>query len=148
MLDDLARQSRLIEFLESQTFEGRPLIDHLGGWLGASLGLRQQKIVSYHKNWIYLTDLLGLQVVEYVESKPGIPPSARHVHNLVEEIGSSEIEVLLAANYFSRQKVELIAERTGISVIRVPMGPGGEGIDDYFQLVDLWIESLRQAFAE
>jgi len=66
----------------------------------------------------------------------------------VEEIGDSQIEVLLAANYFSRQKVEVIAERTGIEAIRVPMGPGVEGVDDYFQLVDLWIKSLVQAFAE
>ena len=148
VLDDLARQDRLIEFLESRTFEGKPLLDQLGGWLGESLALRDQKIVAYHKNWVYLTDLLGLRVIDYVEPKPGIPPSARHVHGLVEEIGDSQIEVLLAANYFSRQKVEVIAERTGIEAIRVPMGPGFEGIDDYFQLVDLWIESLVQTFAE
>ena len=148
VLDDLARQNRLIEFLESQTLSGRPLIDHLGGWLGASLSVRQQRIVAYHKNWVYLTNLLGLRVVDFVEPKPGIPPSARHVHDLVEEIGDAEIEVLLAANYFSRQKVELIAERTGIAAVRVPMGPGVDGIDDYYQLVDLWVESLLQAFAD
>jgi len=148
VLDDLARQNRLIEFLESQTLEGRPLIDHLGGWLGESQTFRDQKIIAYHKNWVYLTDLLGFQVIDYVESKPGIPPSARHVHDLVEEIGNSELEVLLAANYFSRQKVELIAERTGIAAVRVPMGPGVDGIDDYYQLVDLWVESLLQAFAD
>ena len=148
VLDDLARQNRLLEFLGSQTFEGEPLVGQLGGWLGESLDLRDQQIIAYHKNWVYLTELLGLRVIDYVEPKPGIPPSARHVHDLVEEIGDSQIEVLLAANYFSRQKVEVIAERTGIEAIRVPKGPGVEGVDDYFQLVDLWIKSLVQAFAE
>lgn len=148
VLDDLTRQGRLLEFLQSQKLEDLPLLDRLSGWLGDGLPFRQRELVTYHKNWIYLTDLLGLRVVDYVEPKPGIPPSARHVHDLIEEIGDSEIDVLLAANYFSQQKVDLIAERTGIHTIRVPMGPGVEGVNDYIQLVDLWIESLRQAFME
>lgn len=148
VLDDLARQGRLIAFLESQTLADKPLVDLLGGWLGKALAFRDRKLVAYHKNWIYLTALLHLDVVDYVEPKPGIPPSARHVHDLIEEIGSQQIRVLLAASYFSRQKVEAIAERTGINALRVPMGPGVQGVADYFQLVDLWIDSLAQAFGE
>jgi len=148
VLGDLTRQNRLIEFLESQTLEGQPLRDKLGGWLGKGLAFRHAKIVAYHKNWIYLTDLFDLKVVGYVEPKPGIPPSARHVHHLIEDIRTQDIGVLLAANYFSRQKVEAIAERTGIAAIRVPMGPGVDGIDDYFQLMDLWVDSLALAFED
>ena len=148
VLDDLARQGRLVAFLESQTLEDQPLIDALGGWLGTGLAFRDQRMVVYHKNWIYLTELFGLDVAGYVEPKPGIPPSARHVHDLIEEIDNQQIQVLLAANYFSRQKVEAIAERTGIDAIRVPMGPGVAGIEDYFALVDLWVGSLAQAFGD
>ena len=68
--------------------------------------------------------------------------------NLIEEIDGQQIHALLAANYFSRQKIEAIAERTGITAIRVPMGPGVEGIDDYFELVDLWVNSLAEAFGD
>ena len=146
VLDDLARQNRLIEFLRSNTLEGRPLLEQLGGWLGQGLAFRDQKIVVYHKNWIYFTELFGLEVVGYVEPKPGIPPSARHVHNLIDEIRSLEIQVLLAANYFSRAQVLAISERTGCAAVRVPMGPGVDGIADYFQLVDLWVDSLARAF--
>ena len=146
VLDDLTRQGRLIDFLETQVLDGRPLIEALAGWLGEALELRGGRIVAYHKNWIYLTDLFGLEVIGYVEPKPGIPPSARHVHELVEKIESERIRVLLAANYFSRQKVDAIATRTGISAVRVPMGPGVEGVEDYFQLIDLWVSSLVQGF--
>lgn len=146
VLDGLARQNRLIEFLQSSTLEGQPLLEQLGGWLGQGLAFRDQKIVVYHKNWIYLTELLGLQVIDYVEPKPGIPPSARHVHDLIEEIRSLEIRVLLAANYFSREQVLAISERTGCAAVRVPMGPGVDDVTNYFQLVDLWVDSLAQAF--
>jgi ABC-type Zn uptake system ZnuABC Zn-binding protein ZnuA len=148
VLDDLARQDRLIGFLQSQNFDGRPLIENLGGWLGRGLDFDDQKLVAYHKNWIYFTELFGLDVVDFVEPKPGIPPSARHVHNLIEEIGTQKIQVLLAANYFSRQKIEAISQRTGIAAVRVPMGPGVEGIENYFQLVDLWVDSLATAFGD
>jgi len=112
----------------------------------SSLPFRGGKIIAYHKNWIYLTTLLGLEVVDFVEIKPGIPPSARHVHALVDEIAEQQIQVLLTANYFAPAKPQAIAERTGCQLVRVPMQPSGE-VPDYFALVDDWIDSLAAAFA-
>jgi len=145
-LDGLTRQGQLISFLEQNDYQGKPLIDRLGGWLGKSLPFRGREIVAYHKNWIYLTELLGLKVVDYVEPKPGIPPSARHVHQLIETIKSRQIDVLLAASYFSARQISSIAERTGAVPVTVPLGPGGEGPADYFALIDLWIDGLSDAF--
>ncbi|MGB3562511.1 MAG: metal ABC transporter substrate-binding protein, partial [Thermoanaerobaculia bacterium] len=82
VLDPLARQGKLIEFLSAQEYEGESLIERLGGWMGKGLVFRGQQLVAYHKNWIYFTDLFGLEVAGYVERKPGIPPSALHVHYL------------------------------------------------------------------
>lgn len=142
-LDPLARQGRLIPFLEQQGLLGR-----LGGWLAEAEPLRGARIICYHKNWVYLTTLFGLDVVDYVEPKPGIPPTARHVADLIELIKSQHIKVLLAANYFEASKPGLIAERTGIVPVIVPTSVGGEpGVDTYFDLVDIWITRLVDAFA-
>jgi zinc/manganese transport system substrate-binding protein len=143
-LDPLARSGRLVPFLEEHG-----LLGELGGWLGEAMPLRGLKLVCYHKNWIYFTTLFGLSVVDYVEPKPGIPPTARHVAELVKRIEDEDIRVLLTANYFERRKPELIAERTGIVPVVVPMSVGGEaGVESYFDLVDLWVGRLRTAFAE
>lgn len=147
VLDQLARQQRLIAFLDEKQFEGKPLRALLGGWLGETLPYRGIKIITYHKNWIYLMELLGLEVVDYVEPKPGIPPSARHVHELIEEIKTQDIHVLLAANYFSPQQVQAIADRTGITAVRVPMGPAHLDRESYFELVDSWVSQLTAALA-
>ncbi len=57
--------------------------------------------------------------------------------------------MLLTANYFERRKPELIAERTGIVPVVVPMYVQGEpSIETYFDLVDLWVGRLKTAFAE
>jgi zinc/manganese transport system substrate-binding protein len=141
-LDPLARSGRLVPFLEEHG-----LIGELGGWLGEAMPIRGRKLICYHKNWIYFTTLFGLSVVDYVEPKPGIPPTARHVAELVQRIDDEHIGVLLTANYFERQKPELIAERTGIVPVIVPMFVGGEpGVDTYFDLVDLWIKRLREGY--
>ena len=143
-LDPLARSGRLVPFLEERGFA-----DQIGGWLAEAMPYRGRKLVCYHKNWIYFTTLFGLEVIGYVETKPGIPPTARHVAELIQRIGDENVEVLLAANYFERRKPELIAERTGIVPVVVPMSVGGEaGVETYFDLVDLWVGRLKTAFAE
>jgi ABC-type Zn uptake system ZnuABC Zn-binding protein ZnuA len=144
-LDPLARQGTLIDFLRGRQYQGRPLLDRLGGWLGRGLAFRGAKIITYHKNWIYFTDLFGLDVVDYVEPKPGIPPSARHVKELIETIDREGVKVILAANYFDRQQIETIAERTGCTAVIVPLGPGDDA-PDYFALVDLWVDRLAAAY--
>ena len=142
-LDPLAKSGRLVPFLEEHG-----LLGELGGWLGEAMPLRGQKLVCYHKNWIYFTTLFGLSVVDYVEPKPGIPPTARHVAELIKRIEDEDIRVLLTANYFERRKPELIAERTGIVPVVVPMHVRGEpGVNTYFDLVDLWVARLREAYA-
>lgn len=144
-LEPLARQGRLIPFLQEKELGGHPLIDRLGGWLGKARPLFGTNIVTYHKNWIYLTDMLGLHVVDYVEPKPGIPPSARHVHDLVATIQQQKIRILLAASYFQASEVEAIAERTGCAAVRVPLGPV-EGVPaTYAELFDLWLDGLLSA---
>ncbi len=148
LLDPLAQQGKLIAFLESKTYQGRPLIEHLGGWLGRALPLRGKKIIAYHKNWIYFTTLFGLEVVDYVETKPGIPPSARHVYDLIQKIERQKIPVVLSATYFAPSKPQLIADRTGCSVVRVPIEPSGGTDGDYFAMVDLWLDRLLAAYAQ
>ncbi|HVS01344.1 MAG TPA: metal ABC transporter substrate-binding protein [Thermoanaerobaculia bacterium] len=146
-LDPLARSGKLVPFLGQREYQGRPLLDRLGGWLGAGLAFRGREIVTYHKNWVYFAELFGLTVVDHVEPKPGIPPSARHVHHLLRTIERREIAVILAASYFDPRKPRDIAERTGARAIVVPLQPGGSRARDYFALLDLWTGELAKAFA-
>jgi ABC-type Zn uptake system ZnuABC Zn-binding protein ZnuA len=143
-LDRLAAAGELVPFLERQG-----IADKLAGWLGQARSLHGRKLITYHKNWVYLTTLLGLRVLEYVEPKPGIPPTARHVADLIELIETEEVPVLLAANYFERRKPQSIADRTGIIPVVAPLSVGGEpGIDTYEGLVDMWITRLVRAYNE
>jgi zinc/manganese transport system substrate-binding protein len=146
ILCNLAEQDKLIPFLQEQQFEGRPLIEYLGGWMKTMLPLRGTPLVTYHKNWIYFVRLFGLEEAGTVEPKPGIPPSPKHVANLINLMRERNIGIILAANYFDEQKIRTVAARTNAEAVIVPLYVGGgAGVDDYFELVDYWINGILRA---
>lgn len=145
-LGSLAEKGSLIHFLEEHEVEGEPLVESLGGWTAKMLPLRGTAIVTYHKNWIYFLELFELEEAGTVEPKPGIPPSPRHVTQLVELMRARDIRIILAANYFDEHKIRTVADRVGAEPVIVPLYVGGApGVDDYFQLVDHWIGRLLKA---
>lgn len=145
-LCSLAEQDKLITFLQEQKFEGRLLIEYLGGWTKTMLPLRGTPIVTYHKNWIYFFKLFGLEEAGTVEPKPGIPPSPKHVTNLISLMRKRNIGIILAANYFDEQKIRTVAARTNAEAVIVPLYVGGAaGVDDYFELVNHWIDGILRA---
>ncbi|HSR41546.1 MAG TPA: metal ABC transporter substrate-binding protein [Longimicrobiales bacterium] len=144
-LEQLALQGTLFSFLEGESYEGEPLVSRLGGWLAAAEPFRGTEIICYHKNWAYFEDRFQVTCADYVEAKPGIPPTPGHVASLIERMQSEELNVLLAAAYFERGKVETVARRGGASAVIVPLQPGAMGTTDYFDVVDLWVTSLADA---
>ena len=148
-LTNMAENGTLIPFLERQKFQGKPLIDSLGGWMKVMLPLRGMEIVTYHKTWVDFVTLFGLEEVGTVEPKPGIPPSPRHVTELVELMRERNIKVILAANYFDEQKIRTVAARVDAVPVIVPLYVGGaDNVSSYFDLVDLWTSRLVEAAAQ
>ncbi|MDA2930646.1 metal ABC transporter substrate-binding protein [Acidobacteria bacterium AH-259-O06] len=150
--DQLARltqNKQLDEFLDKNQFGGKSLRSYLGGWLKEVECLRNKQIIAYHKNWIYFTDRFGLQIADYVEYKPGIPPSARHVVELIEEIQTVGIKAIFTANYFDEKAPRMIEEKTGAKALIVPLSVGGtEEVRTYFDLFDIWIRTLKSVFSD
>ncbi len=148
-LTRLAESGNLVSFLSSRTIKGRPMLDMLGGWMKQAMPLRGRRIVTYHKNWIYFARVFGIEVVGEVEPKPSIPPSPKHVEDLIRLMKDQKIPVIMAANYFDEDKVRQVAGNVGAMPVIVPMHVGGvPGVNDYFELVDLWIGRLTTGLAE
>ena len=146
-LEQLALNRTLFEFLDEQEFEGAPLIESLGGWLQIANHFRGQEIICYHKNWAYFEDRFQVRCADFVEAKPGIPPTPGHVAQLIARMREENLNVLLSATYFDESKVEVVATRGDAIIVRVPLSPyAREGVDDYFTLVDTWVMELAQAF--
>ncbi|MFC1563081.1 metal ABC transporter substrate-binding protein [candidate division KSB1 bacterium] len=139
----LLENKTLFTFLERE-LKGEKLINKLGGWLKKALPFRELRVVAYHKNWAYFADTFGIEVAGYIEPKPGIPPSAKHVQNMIKLIKDQDIKVMLVASYFERNSPQMIEDRTGIKAIYLPVHVTGlPEIQDSFQLIDYWIEHIN-----
>ncbi|MBN2864284.1 MAG: zinc ABC transporter substrate-binding protein [Bacteroidales bacterium] len=144
-LGRMLENGTLFTFLE-RSYEGGKLIDHLGGWLKKALPFRGKKIITYHKNWSYFAKTFGLEVVEYIEPKPGIPPSAKHVQNVIGIIKDQDIKIMVVASYFEKKTAQMIADKTGIKPVYLPLYVKGmPGLDDNFKLIDYWIDNINSA---
>lgn len=145
-LAQLAQKNRLISFLETKRFRGKKLMESSGGWIKEMMPLRGKSIATYHKSWCYFLYLFGMQELITVEPKPGIPPSPKHVQQVIQEMKNNNVRIILAENYFNRDEVISVAEKVDAVPVIVPMYVGGEqDIHDYFQLVDYWVSHLLSA---
>jgi ABC-type Zn uptake system ZnuABC Zn-binding protein ZnuA len=147
-LTKLTLSNKLIPFLTANEYKGKKLIEYLGGWMKQALPLRGARIVAYHKNWAYFIQAFGLEVLEYVEPKPGIPPSPGHVAKVIRVMEQHKVRVLLAGNYYDIGKVRGIAGRVGATPVVVGLNVGGEPrMKSFFDQFDVWIGDLVAAFA-
>ena len=146
---DMDREGELWSFLTAQSYQGSPLIDRIGGWLGQTRSIRNAEMICYHKQWSYLTRAFGVSCVEYVEPRPGIPPTPRHVARVIRTIGDRDIPVLLAVNYYDRDQIETVATRTGATAVVIPMNVGGApNTETFIDMISLWVDQLTAGFGE
>jgi zinc/manganese transport system substrate-binding protein len=143
----LLKSDKLYDFLRTQQYQGKPLLDRLGGWLKAGDMFRGREMACYHKEWAYFSRRFGVTCAEYIEAKPGIPPTPGHVQAVIALMRERKIPVLFASNYFDRNQIAQVAARTGARAVIVPENTGGApGVDTYFQLLDTWVRGLAAGF--
>ncbi|MGH7537212.1 MAG: metal ABC transporter substrate-binding protein [Gemmatimonadales bacterium] len=146
-LADLDRQGKLFDFLKERPYQGAPLLTRLGGWLKQALPFRGTQVACYHKEWDYFSREYQVTCFDYIEPKPGIPPTPRHVQEIITGMQQKHIAVLLSTNYYDRAQVLEVARRTNAKAVIVPSNTGGAaGITSYFDLMNLWITELSRAF--
>lgn len=146
-LFDLARTGKVMSFLQSP-YQGKPLVTRLGGWMQQAMPFRGKDMVCYHKEWAYFSSRYGVNCVEYIEAKPGIPPTPRHVQDVIALMRDKKIPVLFASNYFDHNQIKDVAARTNAVAVIVPENShGAPGIESYFDLMNFWVSELAKGFA-
>jgi len=107
------------------------------------------KIVTYHKDFVYLAERFKLQVVETLEPKPGIAPSPAHLAKVISTMKATGARVILVQPYQNRKTAETVARQTNAVVLDVAQQPGAiKGTDNYFALMDSMVQTLATALGE
>ena len=117
------------------------------GWEAKMAPYRNRKVVTYHRSWPNFCDHFGLQVVDYVEPKPGIPPSPVHTLEVINTMKREGIKLILVEPYFDLRAPNKIAQDVGGQVaVLLPSVGGVKQVTDYFQLFDYDINLLVSLF--
>jgi zinc/manganese transport system substrate-binding protein len=109
---------------------------------------RGRKVVTYHRSFPNFAKHFGLDVIGYVEPRPGIPPTPSHTLELIQLMRRENCKVVLVEPYFDLKTPQSIGRETGAQVVVYLPSVGGEkGVDDYFKLFDYDIGLLMKAFS-
>lgn len=80
----------------------------------AAKKLPSNAVFTYHRSWSYFADAFGLLVVDTVEPVPGIPPTARHLQELVDQAKARKVGVLIQEPYFSADGGKFLTREAGV----------------------------------
>ena len=117
------------------------------GWEAKMAPYRGHKVVTYHRSWPNFCEHFGLEVVDYVEPKPGIPPSPVHTLEVINTMKREGIKLILVEPYFDLRAPNKIAQDVGGQVaVLLPSVGGVKQVTDYFQLFDYDINLLVSLF--
>ncbi len=111
--------------------------------------LRGERFVAYHTTWSYLANRYGFRIIGYLEPKPGIPPSASHLADLILRMRQEKVKVILKEPFYENRIPNMVAQRTGAKVVEICPTVGGEkGTETYPKLMHHILTKLVNAVRE
>ena len=112
-------------------------------WQAKMAPFKGSKIIAYHNEWVYFEKRFGLEIVDFMEPKPGIPPSPSQLVKVIKEIKANNIKVIISSPYFSSSSSDVVAKQTGVKELTLSTSVGGfNAIKNYFDLFDYNINQL------
>jgi zinc/manganese transport system substrate-binding protein len=94
-------------------------------WDAQGTSLKGTQVVVIHKDQAYLCRWLGLQQVAAIEPKPGVPPSAGYLSELVTRLSASPPRVILRNAYNDPKAADWLSQRIKAPVVTLPFSVGG-----------------------
>jgi ABC-type Zn uptake system ZnuABC Zn-binding protein ZnuA len=128
-----------------QTFY-KKIDDKMKEWRTRMSPFKGSKIIAYHNEWVYFETRFGLNIVDFMEPKPGIPPSPSQLVKVIKEIKANSIKVIISSPYFTTSSSDVVAKQTGVKVLTLATSVGAfDSIKDYFELFDYDINQITAA---
>jgi zinc/manganese transport system substrate-binding protein len=108
-----------------------------------------QQVVAYHNSWLYFGDRFGLKIDLFLEPKPGVPPTPKHLAEVILKMKQDKVHVILVDPYLDRRTAEMVAGKADATVVDVAQFPGGvKGTEGgYIALMDYLVNSVAKALA-
>jgi zinc/manganese transport system substrate-binding protein len=116
-------------------------------WDSEMAAYHGRKVVTYHNSLTNFAKHFHLNVIGYVEPRPGIPPTPSHTLDLIGLMKRENCKLVLVEPYFDLKTPNSVGAATGAKVLVYLPSVGGEKqVTNYFQLFDYDIELMTKAF--
>lgn len=93
---------------------------NLDRWSQLMVPLKGSKVIEYHRNLDYFLNQFGIEVIATVELLPGIPPTTRHMMDLIDIIKRQQVSLILHDVYHNEKSSRYLAGETGLSMVVIP----------------------------
>lgn len=114
-------------------------------WEQEAAPLRGTQVIAQHKSFSYLFHWLGLVEAGTLEPKPGIEPGSAHLAQLLAQVKTRQVRLIVRTPYDSPRPGEWLAGRAGIPLVTLPFTVGGsERAQDLFGLFDDTLAKLKE----
>lgn len=115
-------------------------------WASKMAPFKGAPLIAYHNEWVYFETRFGLHVVDFMEPKPGIPPTPSQLVKVINEIKANNIKVIISSPYFTTSSSDVVAKQTGVKVLTLATSTGAfDSVKSYFDLFDYDIAQLMAA---
>ena len=117
-------------------------------WQPQLAEIRNKPVVAYHTSWKYLAEYTGMNIVGFMEPKPGIPPSPSHLAGLILQMKRTGAKTIVMEPFYNRKDADFVASKTGAKVVIMPPSVGGlksQKINDYIDLMKFDIGLLANS---
>ncbi len=105
------------------------------------------KVVAYHDSWPYFEERFGIHIITFIEPKPGIPPTPKHLVKVIKTMRQNNARVIIISPYYNKKSSELVASKTNGMVVELASSVGSyPEVITYFDLFDYNVSKLIEAF--
>lgn len=112
-------------------------------WQNKMTPYKGSKIIAYHNEWVYFETRFGLKIVDFMEPKPGIPPTPSQLVKVIKEVKDNSVKVIISSPYFTTSSSDVVAKQTGVKELTIATSVSAfNEIKDYFGLFDYNIDHL------
>jgi hypothetical protein len=140
-LASLYGEGKIESFLKEQKEEGS-----FGGWFGMTLPFQGSKVVADHNLWPYFARRFGISLDGFLEPKPGISPTTKHLQDLIEQMKADGVKVILSSPYFEIRYAQFVSKNTGAKIVPLAHQVGSRpGTESYIEMIDYNVRELARA---
>jgi zinc/manganese transport system substrate-binding protein len=109
--------------------------------------IKGKPVVAWHTSWRYFAEYNGMNIVAFMEPKPGVPPSPSHLYTVIQAVKSTGAKAIVMEPFYDRKVADLVSKQTGIKVLVLPPSVGGVpgAVPNYISLMQYDMSQLANA---